>query len=119
MATTKSRRNGADRSATRRAREALDPLAETATRIEGRLADAAGATEAGVRAANDDLRQRSNLSLGLLGAFSVGLTTGLLLAGAHRLAVAASLIPAALISGVILERLDRPGAGDEATRPDR
>jgi hypothetical protein len=89
-------------------REALGTVSEAGAEVEGRLADAAAATEAGVRAANATLRDRSDLSLGLLGAFSVGMTTGLLLGGAHRLLIVASLIPAALVGGVVLERVDRP-----------
>lgn len=92
-------------------REAMRTVGEAGTEVEARLADAAAATEAGVRATNESLRERSDTSLTLLGAFSVGMAAGLLLGGAHRLLVAAALVPAALVGSVLLERMDRPSAG--------
>jgi hypothetical protein len=89
-------------------REAADTVSGATAEVEARLSDAAAATEAGVRAANDSLRERSDISLALLGAFSVGMGAGLLLGGAHRLLVLASLIPAALVGSIFLERVDRP-----------
>ena len=50
---------------------------------------------------------RNATSLTLLGSLSVGMAVGLLLGGAHRLLVFAALIPAALVGGVMLERVDR------------
>lgn len=109
MATTpKAARNGSGRSPAHAARETVGSLADAAGELEERLAGAAEMTEAGVRAANDSLRERSDASLGLLGSFSVGLSAGLLLSGANRLLIAVALIPAALVGGILLERKDRP-----------
>jgi len=106
--TPKGTPNESGRSHTETAREAAGSLADAAGELEGRLAGAAEMTEAGVRAANDSLRERSDTSLGLLGSFSVGLAAGLLLSGANRLLIAVALIPAALVGGILLERRDRP-----------
>ena len=89
-------------------RDAVRTLGDATDEVESRLGTAAEVTTAGVRATSDALRQRSDATLGLLGAFAVGLTTGLLVGGAPRLLTVASLVPAALVGGVILERVDRP-----------
>ncbi len=105
--TPKGAANESGRSPADTARDAAGSLADAAGGLEERLAGAAEMTEAGVRAANDTLRERSDASLGLLGSFSVGLAAGLLLGGANRLLIAAALIPAALVGGILLERMDR------------
>ena len=112
--TTKGTRNEPGRSPADTAREAAGSLAKAAGELEERLAGAAEMTEAGVRAANDSLRERSDASLGLFGSFSIGLAAGLLLGGANRLLIAVALIPAALVGGILLERMDRP---PRASRP--
>lgn len=108
---TSTTRSEAQTSADGVIREVMRTAGEAGTEVEARLADAAAATEASVRAANDSLRERSDASLTLLGAFSVGMATGLLLGGAHRLLVVASLVPAALVGSVLLERVDRAPSG--------
>jgi hypothetical protein len=112
--TTRGARKESGRSPAETARDAAGSLADAAGELEERLAGAAEMTEAGVRAANDRLRERSDASLGLLGSFSVGLAAGLLLGGANRLLIAVALIPAALVGGILLERMDRPR---RASRP--
>ncbi len=96
--------------------DAVQTLSGATGEVEARLGTAAEMTTAGVRAASDALRQRSDATLGLLGAFTVGLTTGLLLGGANRLLTVASLVPGALVGGVILERVDRPRRSLAAAR---
>jgi hypothetical protein len=59
------------------------------------------------READLTLRGSSDQVLGLLAALSVGLALGFVLSGASRLFVAASLVPAALVAGVLAERMDR------------
>jgi hypothetical protein len=82
--------------------------------VNDRLAEAAetagevmrGAGEA-VREADMTIRGSSDQVLGLLAALSVGLALGFVLSGASRLLVAVSLVPAAMVAGVLAERLDR------------
>jgi len=84
------------------------------TIVNERLAEAAGtagevmrgAGEA-VREADMTLRGSSDQVLGLLAALSVGLALGFVLSGASRLLIAASLVPAAMVAGVLAERMDR------------
>jgi len=106
MATTHAERT-ADR-ARETARDVLQSLSGATGEVESQLGTAADAAGEGVHATSEALRRRSDATLAMLGAFSVGLTSGFLLGGAHRLLTMASLVPAALIGGVILERVDRP-----------
>ncbi len=97
-------------------RDLLDTVGEVSTEAETRLERAAGHVESSVGKANESLRRSSDQTLGIVGAFSVGLAIGLLLAGTNRLLTTAALIPAALVAGVALERADHvAGAG----RPSR
>lgn len=96
---------------TARARDLVHSITEATGEVEARLSTAADAAGGGVRATSEALRRRSDATLAILGAFSVGLTTGLLVGGANRLVTVASLVPAALIGGVIMERVDRPRRG--------
>lgn len=63
--------------------------------------------ERAVERVDSSLRARSDRSLGLVGAFSLGTAIGLLVAGSSRLLIAAALAPAALIAGALMERMDR------------
>ena len=60
-----------------------------------------------VREADRTLRGSSDQVLGLVAALSVGMAIGFVASGASRLLVAASLIPAAMVAGVMAERMDR------------
>ncbi len=90
------------------ARDVVRTITDATDDLDERLGSASGAAEVGVRATSEALRRRSDATLAILGTFSLGLTTGLLVAGAHRLMIVASLVPAALVGGVILERVDGP-----------
>ena len=85
----------------------LDTVGEVSVGAEARLERAAGQVGSGVGRANESLRRSSDQTLGIVGALSVGMAMGLLLAGANRLLTTAALIPAALVAGVALERADR------------
>ena len=77
----------------------------------GEVADTAGEVMRGageaVREADRTLRGSSDQVLGLLAALSVGLAIGFVASGASRLLVAASLVPAAMVAGVLAERMDQ------------
>ncbi len=90
------------------ARDAVRTISGATDDLDQRLGSAADAAEVGVRATSEALRRRSDATLAILGTFSLGLTTGLLVGGAHRLMIVASLVLAALVGGVILERVDGP-----------
>lgn len=96
-----------ERSADDMVRNLVGTLGEASAEAEERLTSVAGSTEAGVRKANASLRRSSDTTLGVVGAFSLGVATGLLLSGANRLLTLAALAPAALVAGVVLERIDR------------
>ena len=121
MADTKTRDMTSERRADQAreiVRDTVQSLNEATGEVEARLGTAANAAESGVRSTSEALRRRSDATLAMLGAFSIGLTTGFLLGGAHRLMTLASLVPAALIGGVILERVDRPRRDQARTGAD-
>ena len=82
--------------------------------VNDRLAEAAGTAGEVMRGAGEAVREAdltirgsSDQVLGLLAALSVGLALGFVLSGASRLLVAVSLVPAAMVAGVLAERMDR------------
>lgn len=91
--------------------EANETIQETVNDRLSEVADTAGEVMRGagevVREADRTLRRSSDQVLGLVGALSVGLAIGLVFSGSSRLLVAASLIPAAMVAGVLAERMDR------------
>ncbi len=97
-------------------RSLLDTVGEVSTEAETRLESAAVEVESRVGKANESLRRSSDRTLGIVGAFSVGMAIGLLLAGANRLLTTAALIPAALVAGVVLERADRATGGGRPSK---
>ncbi len=94
----------------------LDTVGEVSVGAEARLERAAGQVGSGVGRANESLRRSSDQTLGIVGALSVGMAMGLLLAGANRLLTTAALIPAALVAGVALERADRAARGGRSSK---
>jgi hypothetical protein len=84
----------------------LDTVSEASAEAVEQLGDAASTAEGAIRRANESLHRSSDQTLGLVGAFSVGTALGLLLGGSSRLLIALALAPAALVAGVVMERLD-------------
>ena len=107
MATTgrSTKRAGDDLDAM--SRRVVETISSVSAEAGDRIADAAGGAEQVVRKADASLRKSSDQTLGMVGALSVGLAVGLLIGGSNRLLIAAALIPAALVAGVALERIDR------------
>jgi hypothetical protein len=87
----------------------LDTVTEASAGAVEQLGDAATTAEGAIRRANDSLHRSSDQTLALVGAFSVGTALGLLMGGSSRLLIAFALAPAALVAGVVLERLDHDG----------
>jgi hypothetical protein len=82
----------------------LDEVASEVATAAGEVVRGAGDA---MRDADRALRDSSDQVLGLLAALSVGLAIGFVASGASRLLVAASLVPAAMVAGVLAERMDR------------
>jgi hypothetical protein len=96
-----------DGAESRRVAETVRSVADTVAGVAGdvgsRLPDAASEATRLVRSGSDE-------TLKLAGAVSIGLTLGLLIGGANRLLVLASLIPAGLIGSTLLERSEQASA---------
>ena len=85
--------------------------------MTGRLGDVADSAGSMAREAVDSatgaaremdrtLRGESDQALSMLGALSVGMAIGMVVAGAPRLLVLGALAPAALVAAILLERMD-------------
>jgi hypothetical protein len=98
--TTTSRR------ATEQVRHAVDTVAGVANEVTSRLPEAATTTRDAIEEANQMMRARSDESLKIVAAASVGLASGLFLGGAPRILVVAALIPAGLAGTALMERMD-------------
>ena len=98
--TTTSRR------ATEQVRQAVDTVAGVANEVTSRLPEAATSTREAIEEANQMMRARSDESLKIVAAASVGFASGLFLGGAPRVLVVAALIPAGLAGTALMERMD-------------
>jgi hypothetical protein len=98
--TTTSRR------ATEQVRQAVDTVASVANDVTSRLPEAATTTRGAIEDANQMMRARSDESLKVVAAASVGFASGLFLGGAPRILVIAALIPAGLAGTALMERMD-------------
>lgn len=121
MATTdtitapESRRRGAQAANTAErlagtARQVVDDVAGAAGEVTARIPEVAQTTREAFTEANRMVHRGSDETLRLVGAASVGFAVGLLVGGAHRALVVASLVPAALIASTMVERHDVPHA---------
>jgi ElaB/YqjD/DUF883 family membrane-anchored ribosome-binding protein len=94
------------------ARQAADTVAGAAGEVTARLPEVAETTRQALSEATSYVQRGSDHTVKLLGATSIGFALGLLVGGANRLLVLASLIPAGIVGATMLERQDRPaGAG--------
>ena len=96
------------------ARQAADTVAGAAGEMTARLPEVAQNAKMAVTEANRFVQRGSDTTIRLLGAASVGFALGLLVGGANRLLVLASLIPAALVGATMVERAE--SGTDAATR---
>jgi len=126
MATTTS---SADTATNRRTTdESAEGISGTARQVAENVAGAAGEVSAKIpevtrttrdawSEANRMVHSGSDETLKLVGATSIGFAVGLLVGGANRLLVLASLVPAALIGATLVERTDSgSGTGQRASR---
>ena len=84
-----------------------DVVGERLVEVAGTAGDVVRGAGEAVREADRTLRGSSDQVLGLVAALSVGMAIGFVASGASRLFVALSLIPAAMVAGVLAERMDR------------
>ncbi len=84
--------------------EVLASARTGAERVAGRMPDAAARARLGVEATTTTLQTLPDSTLRLLAAASIGLATGLQLAGAPRLFIFAAIAPAFLAGGAMATR---------------
>ncbi len=87
-------------------RNVADSVAGAAGEVTARVPEVAQSTREAFTEANRLVQGGSDATLRLVGAASIGFAAGLLIGGANRLLVIASLLPAALIGATMVERAD-------------
>lgn len=87
-------------------RHVADTVAGAAGEVSSRVPEVAQTTRDAFSEANRLVQQGSDQTLKLVGAVSVGFAVGLLVGGANRILVIASLIPAALVGATMVERTE-------------
>lgn len=105
---TRSSTTAADeQSISQTARQVADTVAGAAGDVSARIPEVAQTTRDAFTEANRMVHRGSDHTLRLIGATSVGFAVGLLVGGANRLLVIASLLPAALIGATMVERMEQ------------
>ncbi len=102
---------------TRTTREVADNVATVASDVSARLPEAAAGTGKVLGDARRLVQTGSDDTLKLVGAMSVGFAVGLLVGGANRLLVIASLVPTGLIAATLAERMQDSSGGRRGVRP--
>ena len=97
-------------------RTVADTVAGAAGDVSARVPEVAQSTRDALGEATRLVQRGSDQTLKVVGAASIGLATGLLIGGANRLLVVASLLPAALIGATMVERAERGTADAPARR---
>ena len=98
------------------AKQMADTVAGVAGEVSARLPEAAGTTRDAFQEANRMVRAGSDETLKVVGALSIGFAGGLLLGGAPRILVIASLVPARRGGS---EFVDRTGIAASCPLPGR
>ena len=88
------------------ARQVAENVAGAAGEVTARIPEVTSATRDAWSEANRMVHAGSDQTLKLVGATSIGFAVGLLVGGANRILVLASLVPAALIGATLIERTD-------------
>lgn len=87
-------------------RNVADSVAGAAGEVTARVPEVSRSTREAFTEANRLVQGGSDATLRLVGAASIGFAAGLLIGGANRILVIASLVPAALIGATMVERAD-------------
>ena len=96
-----------DDGVTRTARDVAQTVAEGAGEVTARIPEIAQGTRDAFAEANRMVHGGSDQTLRLVGVASMAFGMGLLIGGANRILVLASLVPAALIGATMVERMER------------
>ncbi len=112
--TTSDRATSDDEGLVQTARHMADTVAAAAGEATARIPEVARSTREAASEASRLVHSGSDATLRLVGATSIGFAVGLLVGGANRILVIASLLPAALIGATIVERME--GGGLNVTR---
>lgn len=105
-ATSDSTSSKTDEGVAQTVRNVADSVAGAAGDVSARVPEVAQSTREAFTEATRMVQRGSDQTLKVVGAASVGFAVGLLVGGANRLLVIASLIPAALIGATMVDRND-------------
>ena len=92
------------------ARRLIEGVAGVSDEVRDRVSEFADATSVVVAGADGRVQGASDRSSIMVAGVSAGFAMGLLTGGAHRLLVAAALVPATVVATKLLERLAGPDA---------
>lgn len=96
------------------ARNVADSVAGAAGEVTSRIPEVTQSTKDALTEANRMVHRGSDDTLRIIGAASIGFAVGLLVGGANRILVIASLVPAALIGATMVERMDQESSVSRA-----
>lgn len=98
------------------ARNVADSVAGAAGEVTSRIPEVTQSTKDVLTEANRMVHRGSDDTLRIIGAASIGFAVGLLVGGANRILVIASLVPAALIGATMVERMDQESSVSRALK---
>jgi len=98
------------------ARNVADSVAGAAGEVTSRIPEVTQSTKDALTEANRMVHRGSDDTLRIIGAASIGFAVGLLVGGANRILVIASLVPAALIGATMVERMDQESSMSRALK---
>ena len=98
------------------ARNVADSVAGAAGEVTSRIPEVTQSTKDALTEANRMVHRGSDDTLRIIGAASIGFAVGLLVGGANRILVIASLVPAALIGATMVERMDQESSVSRALK---
>ena len=98
------------------ARNVADSVAGAAGEVTSRIPEVTQSTKDALTEANRMVPRGSDDTLRIIGSASIGFAVGLLVGGANRILVIASLVPAALIGATMVERMDQESSVTRALK---
>lgn len=98
------------------ARNVADSVAGAAGEVTSRIPEVTQSTKDALTEANRMVHRGSDDTLRIIGSASIGFAVGLLVGGANRILVIASLVPAALIGATMVERMDQESSVTRALK---
>ena len=98
------------------ARNVADSVAGAAGEVTSRIPEVTQSTKDALTEANRMVHRGSDDTLRIIGSASIGFAVGLLVGGANRILVIASLVPAALIGATMVERMEQESSVSRALK---